>query len=384
MRQRTAKLLLGILAFAANLALAHGKEGADLGALHVFWDYPFIALPASGIALIFLSWLALRLELPIKTLSTELLLSLLSLALFFNLLSWYWDGWWHVAIGRHTLYSPPHVLIYVFFGLGLVFSLLLFKTTKMHVFKLVFLSQVVTLYGGLLDIVWHRFFGEEALISAAIVWAPPHLLSFLVTFVAAFALLHVLISLYKLESQPSNYAFMRIVLVAGSVLSLSRVLIFPLEPLGWHALIGPSGATVTVCLTVLFFLYLAYRLPQTGAVLLSMLLFVGFVGFEAAETAPYLTLPPHAQPPFWLHYLAGVFGVFWLDLLPLKRLPAGFIGLLSGFCIYAVYSFFWSYIGTEAFSFGPLDAFALLGFSSFGGLLAGIAFAGLRRRFELI
>ena len=376
------KLLGSLLLMLTSFSLGHENIESELILLDISNGYNLALLAFLGLAMFGITVLLLGKRMQfVKRLNIELVLSMLAIAIFLNMLSWYWDGWWHVAIGRHTLFSPPHVLIYVFFSMGLVLSLVLFKQLQERVFKYLFISQVATLYGGFLDIAWHGYFGEEPLISIAIVWAPPHLFSFLITLVADIALLHYLILKYKNKTIADSYAFMRIIIVSGAVFSLLRVLIFPLEPLGWHAISGFSGAFITICITLIFLLYVGFMLPKTGIVLLSMLIFISFVGFEAQNTAPYLTLPPHAQPPYWLHYLAAVLGVSWLDLFDLRKVNLAVIGLLSGLTIYVVYVLFWDFIESSDFAHSFSEASLLVLLGGAGGTCSGLILTGIKNRY---
>jgi len=82
------------------------------------------------------------------------------------------DGFWHVSIGRESLFIPPHLILY--FSLALLF-LLLYKT-KGSVPKITWLLAALVVSAAPFDDWWHTNFGVEELNSILIVWSPPHLI----------------------------------------------------------------------------------------------------------------------------------------------------------------------------------------------------------------
>lgn len=47
-----------------------------------------------------------------KKLSPTFLSRLIIISLFVAVLAGSWDAWWHGAVGRDTLWEPPHLLLY--------------------------------------------------------------------------------------------------------------------------------------------------------------------------------------------------------------------------------------------------------------------------------
>jgi len=84
----------------------------------------------------------------------------------------YFDGYWHVMIGRESFFIFPHLLLYS--GLiGLFF--LLYKTKGIPKITWFFAGLIVV--AAPFDDWWHRLFGVEAVTDLLVVWSPPHLIA---------------------------------------------------------------------------------------------------------------------------------------------------------------------------------------------------------------
>ena len=179
----------------------------------------------------------------LKIIPEELLLNLLSVVALLNIAGWYWDGWWHITLGRDSFWSPPHILLYVYIFALFFCSIVLYKKSGEKVYKYILITEGITLFSGLVDIAWHAVFGIEKLISPLIIWSPPHLLAFSATLVGKLFLLHDWIKKYvKNPSLP--LAFLRIALLSGASFGLLRIIISPFEPLILHNVIGFPGAGI--------------------------------------------------------------------------------------------------------------------------------------------
>ena len=107
----------------------------------------------------------------------------------FNFIGGAWDIQWHVAIGRDSLFIPPHLLVIFAFvaGLALVLALIFYETTlaatgqemphtaRLGAFRAppaffgIFFGYTAALLSGGLDELWHEIFGIDATL-----WSPPH------------------------------------------------------------------------------------------------------------------------------------------------------------------------------------------------------------------
>jgi hypothetical protein len=122
----------------------------------------------------------------------------------FNFIGGAWDIQWHVAIGRDSLFIPPHLVVMAAFvgGLLLALSLIAFETALAasgheppHSARLGWLRAPAAIFGiafgyiaallsAGLDEMWHEIFGIDATL-----WSPPHLSIMLSTMVVDFSLI---------------------------------------------------------------------------------------------------------------------------------------------------------------------------------------------------
>jgi len=122
----------------------------------------------------------------------------------FNFIGGAWDIQWHVAIGRDSLWIPPHLLVFFAFlsGLVLVLSLIVYETAlaaagqelpytvRLGPFRAapaavgILIGYLGALLGAGFDELWHELFGIDATL-----WSPPHLFIMLAIMVVDFSLL---------------------------------------------------------------------------------------------------------------------------------------------------------------------------------------------------
>ncbi len=126
------------------------------------------------------------------TLERQRLAALFVVALFklLNFFGGNWDVQWHVAIGRDSLWIPPHLLVLTAFSGGLLIALAwiiyeselarsghaLLYTLRIGTLEApapfwgVLAGYLAALNSGGFDELWHRAFGIDATL-----WSPPHL-----------------------------------------------------------------------------------------------------------------------------------------------------------------------------------------------------------------
>ncbi len=122
----------------------------------------------------------------------------------FNFIGGAWDIQWHVAIGRDSLWIPPHLMVFLAFvgGLAIVVVMIAYETglstrgqEMPHVARLgrlraphayfgILFGYMAALLAGVIDDLWHRLFGIDATL-----WSPPHLLIMAATMVVDYSLL---------------------------------------------------------------------------------------------------------------------------------------------------------------------------------------------------
>jgi hypothetical protein len=122
----------------------------------------------------------------------------------FNFIGGAWDIQWHVAIGRDSLWIPPHLMVFLAFvsGLAIVVVMIAYETglsiageempqtsrlgrlrAPAAYFGILF-GYAAALFAGVIDELWHRAFGIDATL-----WSPPHLLIMVATVVVDYSLL---------------------------------------------------------------------------------------------------------------------------------------------------------------------------------------------------
>jgi hypothetical protein len=128
----------------------------------------------------------------------------IALLKLFNFIGGAWDIQWHVAIGRDSLWIPPHLMVFLAFvsGLAIVVIMIAYETglsiagqEMPHTARLgglrapsayfgILLGYAAALLSGVIDELWHRAFGIDATL-----WSPPHLLIMVATVVVDYSLL---------------------------------------------------------------------------------------------------------------------------------------------------------------------------------------------------
>jgi hypothetical protein len=147
-------------------------------------------------------------------------LSILGLICFFKLFDFFginWDIQWHLAIGRDSLFIPPHLVVAVSFVAGLTLSLgaVTYETwldrrgvqlagvmrwggvTAAPAFLAVALGYLAVSFVTFTDELWHRAFGLDATL-----WSPPHLAGMLAMNGIYFSLLMGLTATARRLGQP--------------------------------------------------------------------------------------------------------------------------------------------------------------------------------------
>ncbi|MDO8509294.1 MAG: hypothetical protein Q7S27_06465 [Nanoarchaeota archaeon] len=331
-----------------------------------------------GILTIFILRFLLRVKLPKIGLSDRVLRSLFAISIFIFIAAWYWDGWWHVALGRDRFFSPPHVSIYINLFILFFSTLFLYKGSNNRIYAVALFTQSISLFCGIVDIFWHGYFGVEKLISPLIVWSPPHMASFASIFIGMVFILQDWIKQYS--KNKDQLQFFQIVLLSGSAFSVLGILTSPLQPLGWHHILGVWGIVITTFFAAFYLIYLAYKMPQTGIVTLTMLILIVFITFESHTFAPGLSLPPHATPPFWLHFHATILAVVWLDFINLRKYRPVLMGTISGFLLALVYAIFWRFVQNETFSYSFNESILFVIAGTIGGSCAGLLYNYINKR----
>ncbi len=143
------------------------------------------------------------------------------------------DGFWHVSIGRDSLFIPPHLILYS----GLVFLFIFLYRTKGSVPKITWLLAALVVISGPFDDWWHTNFGVEQINDLLIVWSPPHLMVEL-SLIGLF-----LIVLKKLVIQNAKFSLM---LQWAAISSLVLITLMPLNLLSPYQVLGEFGGLINI------------------------------------------------------------------------------------------------------------------------------------------
>ncbi len=155
----------------------------------------------------------------------------------------YFDGWWHILIGRDTFWIPPHLVLYTaisFTTLGFVLRArdrwkarqpwdASLKAWGLGVFLIFFAAPF--------DELWHRIFGRESLESLLIIWSPPHVVAISSSIAVGIGLLAALLR----EGAPRGWFVALTLLTFAAVGGFLNVLVIPFNPID-HGIGGPFGA----------------------------------------------------------------------------------------------------------------------------------------------
>ncbi|MCH7969235.1 MAG: hypothetical protein IH841_08345 [Thaumarchaeota archaeon] len=159
------------------------------------------------------------------------------------------DGFWHVSIGRDSLFIPPHLILYS----GLVFLFIFLYKTKGSVPKITWLLAALVVISGPFDDWWHTNFGVEQINDLLIVWSPPHLMVEL-SLIGLF-----LIVLKKLVIQNAKFS---LTLQWAAIFSLVLITLMPLDLLSPYQVLGVFGGLINI-FVIGFLVYTYFELRRS-------------------------------------------------------------------------------------------------------------------------
>jgi len=184
----------------------------------------------------------------------------------------YFDGWWHMVIGRDTFWIPPHVVLYTaitFTTLGFVLRArdrwkagqpwdASLKAWGLGVFLIFFAAPF--------DELWHRIFGRESIESLLIIWSPPHIVAISSAIAVGIGLLIAL----QREGAPGGWFVALTLFTFAAVGGFLNILVIPFNPID-HRIGGPFGA-------FLFYLvFVSWRLAAVALLERPVLTYLGAI-----------------------------------------------------------------------------------------------------------
>jgi hypothetical protein len=300
-----------------------------------------------------------------KMLNNKILSRIIAIALFAAVVGGTWDAWWHGAIGRDSLFEPPHLLLYSSVILAISIGLFGWRKTREKVWKRLALVLLLVPLSAPFDELWHRIFGIEDLASPLIVWSPPHL-------AIIFAMLTSIVILLPIIKKDTKD--MQIVLggmLFAAMLSLLLFLVSPFVPEGpWH-LVGFLGAGI-VALILSFILLTAERwIPIKGGATITGAFFISLsaIGFNEIF-AEGVTIVPHAHAPSFLIVFSLLLAAGVVSFLSDKNNILA--GAIAGFVWAAmVYGFSWLFFAPE-FVYTLIQGIIAIIASVIGGAIGAI------------
>lgn len=258
------------------------------------------------------------------------LVRVITAALFTAIAAVIWDGWWHVALGRDSVWILPHLLLYVSTGTAVGFGVYgWFRNKRAKAFKHLALILLLIPASAPFDELWHRIFGMEALNSVWILWSPPHL----VLIAALLGSFLLLLPLLRKDSLGAQQVFGALA-VAG-IAQLFVALAAPFLPTGPFALLGFWGAGIVAAALTAGLLLASRLLPGPAPVFLVALALAALhaLGVEG-DVAPGVIVAPHDHAPSWLVVFSLVVPAVLIDLM--RGLPSVMLG--------SIYGLVWAYI----------------------------------------
>jgi hypothetical protein len=150
-----------------------------------------------------------------------------------------WDTWWHRAVGRDTVWIPPHLALYCAALFCILASLYGWYFTRDRRWKFVALAVLLIPIGAPFDQLWHTFFGAEDLTRPmAFIWAPPHLM---IEFASVSTFLCLLPILY--HDTVKDLRNLMGMIIFGTLTGTALFIMLPLHPTeGFGQAIGFFGA----------------------------------------------------------------------------------------------------------------------------------------------
>lgn len=301
-----------------------------------------------------------------KNLSQILFARIITASLFIAVMAGTWDAWWHGAIGRETLWEPPHLLLYASVMVAIGLGVYAWYVLRQKIWRNLALVLLLVPISAPFDEIWHRVFGVEDLSSPLIVWSPPHLALIFAIILSFFFLLPLI---NKEKNIEAKRLFSSLAIVG--ILSLLLFIAGPFYPVGpWH-LIGFWGAGIVSAIYIGTLLSAQVWLSGVGAATLVGVFFIllSSLGFTE-QVAPGVNIIPHDHAPSWLTVFSLLVPAVVIDLT--FRLPLWLRGMIAGLLSTMIFYSFASRFFESQFQFTSMEAMIAIVSGMTGGLIAGM------------
>ena len=297
--------------------------------------------------------------------SSKTLTGLITSLLFTAVIAGTWDAWWHGAVGRESLFEPPHLLLYATTIAAVLLGVYGWYTTKERVWKRVALFLLLIPVAAPFDELWHRVFGIEDLSSPLIVWSPPHL-------AIIFAIVASFMSLLPLMRRNEDVLARRLFgsLAFAGILNLLLFVVAPLQPTGPWELMGFWGAGVMAAIIIgtLFFHERLFPGIGSSVSMVAFYLLVSSITF-GEMLKPGVKIIPHDHPPSYVIVFALLGAALAVDIT--RQLPRAARGVLSTGVWAAVLYGLSTYYFKPDFQYSTIETIQAIVASSAAGALVG-------------
>lgn len=307
-----------------------------------------------------LSWFRSR-----RDASQILMTRIIACALFTAVAAGTWDAWWHVALGRESFWSPPHLLLYSSTIVAICLGIFMWQKTRKSLWRNLAIALGLVPLSAPFDELWHRVFGEEAVNSLLIMWSPPHL----VLIGAILASFIFLLPLLKKDPDPQARTLLG-ALVFASIYNLLLFVIAPFEPLHVHHLLGFWGAGIVSLVLGSVILSSQRWIKGFGAAFLTSLVILALQAINFSEQiSTNLNIAPHDHPHSWITVFSLLIPALSIDLLRDK--PLWFKGTVWGILWGSIYYGLAGIWFDPQFQYSTAEALQAVISSGIGGMSAG-------------
>lgn len=298
--------------------------------------------------------------------SSKTLPRLITALLFTAVIAGTWDAWWHGAVGRESLFEPPHLLLYASTITAVLAGVYGWYTLREKVWKRVALFLLLIPVSAPFDELWHRIYGIEDLSSPLIVWSPPHL-------AIIFALVASFISLLPLIRQDEDMLARRLfgTMSFAGIVSLLFFIAAPFQPTGPWELVGFWGAGVMSAILIGAFFWHERLFPGIGSAFSVAVFYLIVSSITFGEIIkPGVKIIPHDHPPSYVIVFAFLAAALIIDLT--RRLPNMLRGALAAGVWAAIFYGLATYYFRPEFQYSNIETGQAIIASLVGGAVVSL------------
>lgn len=297
--------------------------------------------------------------------------------------SFFFDIWWHWAVGRDSFFILPHFSAMASFLLTSLATFIYVWATRHSLppdsyrfVRYVFWGQIIFFVGFLFDNSWHDVIGQETVDSFLIVWGPPHLFMLLGFIFSQLYFIRFIASQPYLLSEVERRTA---VTIATSFIftGFAGFILPPALPFGAYRTLGAFGGSLASAFIIVFPLAFTKKFERILLPFWPMFGVFMFIFFEGIrfvrKFSPLIHLPSKpVDLPLWITALALLTTAFLIYFLPVaKKKTTPFIygaaaGAVYGTAMYGL-GYWWIGLSYPALHIGSFQIFAMIALSTIGG-----------------